>query len=105
VNRLLIVGISLNIANDSTAAVTSVTYNGTALSLVGAHNDASNTRRSELWSLLAPATGVNKNIVVSVTVPGALTVGAVAGAVSSQASIKPGPWIFRLLRWRGRRLL
>jgi uncharacterized repeat protein (TIGR01451 family) len=82
VNRLLIVGISLNIANDSTAAVTSVTYNGTALSLVGAHNDASNTRRSELWSLLAPATGVNKNIVVSVTVPGALTVGAVAGAVS-----------------------
>jgi uncharacterized repeat protein (TIGR01451 family) len=81
-NRLLIVGVSLNIANDPTAAVTSVTYNGTALTLVGAHNDASATRRSEIWSLLAPATSGNKNIVVSVSVPGALTIGAVAGAVS-----------------------
>ena len=80
-NRLLIVGVSLNIANDPTAAVTSVTYNGTGLTLVGAHNDTSNTRRSEIWSLLAPVTGTN-NIVVSVSVPGAFTIGAVAGAVS-----------------------
>src|SRR5260370_1589386 len=44
-NRLLIVGVSMNVTNAPTTAVTSITYGGTALSLLGAHNDAGNTRR------------------------------------------------------------
>jgi uncharacterized repeat protein (TIGR01451 family) len=81
VNRLLVVGVSLNIANDTTATVTSVTYNGVALTQAGAHNDAANSRRVEIWYLLAPAIG-NDAVVVSVNVPGPNTVGVVAGATT-----------------------
>jgi len=79
-NRALLVGVSMNITNSSTTAVTGVTYNGTALTLKGAHNDTGNTRRVELWYLLNPASGTNLPIVVSVNVPTAATVGVVAGA-------------------------
>jgi uncharacterized repeat protein (TIGR01451 family) len=81
VNRLLVVGVSLNIANDTTASVTGVTYNGVALAQAGAHSDAATSRRVEIWYLLAPAIG-NDAVVVSVNVPGANTVGAVAGATT-----------------------
>lgn len=82
-NRLLLVGVSINLTNSSTAAVVGVTYNGTALSLVGIHNDAGNTRRVEMWSALNPAAGVNLPIVVTVNVPtAAATVGVVAGATT-----------------------
>lgn len=80
-NRLLVVGVSLNITNSSAAAVTAVTYNGVALTQAGVHNDAAQTRRVEIWYLLAPPTG-NDAVVVSVNVPGASTVGAVAGATT-----------------------
>jgi uncharacterized repeat protein (TIGR01451 family) len=80
-NRLLIVGVSINITNNSGTAVTGVTYNGAALTLVGAHNDTSLTRRVEMWQLLAPATGTF-NVVVSVNVPTAVTVGVAAGATT-----------------------
>ena len=79
-NRLLIVGVSMNIANSTTTAVSGVTYNGTALTLVGAHNDAGNTRRVEQWYLLNPASGTNLPIIVSVNIPSAVTVGVAAGA-------------------------
>jgi len=78
-NRALLVGVSMNITNSPTTAVTGVTYNGAALTLVGAHNDTGNTRRVELWYLLNPAPGTD-SIVVSVNVPAAATVGVVAGA-------------------------
>jgi uncharacterized repeat protein (TIGR01451 family) len=81
-NRVLIVGVSINIANAPTTAVTGVTYNGTALSLVGAHNDAAPSRRVEMWYLLAPASGANLPIVVSVNIPTAVNVGAAAGATT-----------------------
>jgi uncharacterized repeat protein (TIGR01451 family) len=80
-NRLLVVGVSINIANAPTAGVVGITYNGTALSFVGAHNDAGNTRRVEMWYLLNPLNGINA-IVVSVNVPVAQTVGIVAGATT-----------------------
>jgi uncharacterized repeat protein (TIGR01451 family) len=80
---LLIVGVSMNIVNSPTATVSSITYNGTALNFLGAHNDAANTERVEIWYLLAPAAGTN-NIVVSVNIPGGVNqlVGVVAGAVT-----------------------
>ncbi len=79
-NRALMVGVSMNIANSGTTGVVGVTYNGIALSFVGAHNDAGNTRRMEMWYLLNPGSGTNLPIVVSVNVPGAATVGVTAGA-------------------------
>ena len=81
-NRLLIVGVSMNITNAPATAVTSITYNGTALSLLGAHNDAGNTRRVEMWSLLNPVSGTNLAVNVSINIPVAATVGIVAGATT-----------------------
>jgi uncharacterized repeat protein (TIGR01451 family) len=81
-NRLLIVGVSINITNAPTTGVVSVTYNGTSLSFVGAHNDAGNTRRVEMWYLLNPVSGTNLPIVVAVNIPSAVTEGVAAGATT-----------------------
>lgn len=82
-NRLLIVGVSMNITNSPASAVTGVTYNGSALTLIGVNNDAANTRRVEQWYLLNPASGTNLPVVVSVNVPtAAVKVGVVAGATT-----------------------
>lgn len=80
-NRLLIVGVSINITNGTTTTVSGVTYNGIALTSIGAHNDAGITRRVEMWQLLAPASGTF-NIVVTLNVPTGVTVGVVAGATT-----------------------
>ncbi|HTZ82872.1 MAG TPA: C25 family cysteine peptidase [Candidatus Acidoferrales bacterium] len=80
-NRIMLVGVSLNIANVNGAAVSNVTWNGTALTQVGAHNDTNTTRRVEMWYLLAPASG-NHNVVVTVNLPAAGTVGVVAGVTT-----------------------
>jgi uncharacterized repeat protein (TIGR01451 family) len=80
-NLLMLVGVSINITNATTAAVTGVTYNGSTLFLLGAHNDAGNTRRVEMWYMQAPATG-NHNVAVKVNIPAAATVGVTAGAVT-----------------------
>jgi uncharacterized repeat protein (TIGR01451 family) len=79
-NRVLIVGVSINITNNSAGAVTGVTYNGTALTLIGAHNDTNGTRRVEMWYQLAPATG-NHNVIVTVNT-GGVNEGVVAGATT-----------------------
>jgi len=80
-NRLMLVGVSINITNGPTASVTSVTWNGSALALLGAHNDAGGTRRVEMWYQLNPATGTNKNIVVTVNTT-SVQEGVVAGAIT-----------------------
>lgn len=91
-NRLLLVGVSMNITNAPTTGVVGVTYNGTVLNFVGAQNDAANTRRVEMWYLLAPASGTNLPIVVSVDIPANQTVGAVAGAVTFTGVDQTVPW-------------
>ena len=80
-NVLMLVSVSINLTNATGTTVTGVTYNGTALKSVGSHNDAGNTRRVEMWYLLAPATGAAHNVIVTVDVP-AGTVGVVAGAIT-----------------------
>ena len=80
-NLLLVVGVSMNITNSTAAAVSGVTYKGTALKFLGSQNDAANTRRVEMWYLLAPPTG-NNNVIVSVTIAAGKTVGVAAGAVT-----------------------
>jgi uncharacterized repeat protein (TIGR01451 family) len=80
-NRLMLVGVSINITRAPATAVVGVTYGATALTLVGAHNDAGNTRRVELWSLLAPATGP-ASVIVTVNIPAARTEGIAAGVTT-----------------------
>jgi uncharacterized repeat protein (TIGR01451 family) len=81
-NRLMLVGVSMNIRNGTTAKVSGVTWNGTALTLIGAHNDSGNQRRVEMWYLLAPATATNKNVVVTFTIPALKTEGVSAGVTT-----------------------
>ncbi len=80
-NRLMLVGVSINIRNSNTTTVTGVTYGATALTLAGAHNDAGLTRRVEIWYLLAPATGT-ATVTVTVNIPTAQTEGVSAGVTT-----------------------
>lgn len=66
-NRWLAVGISmLSVAGSS---VSSITYNGVALSLIDARASVSGAVRAELWGLANPASGTNT---ISVTLSAAL---------------------------------
>jgi len=78
---LMLVGVSINITHDGTATVNSVTYGATALTFLGSHNDAGLTRRVEMWSLLAPASGT-ANVTVNVNIPSNVTEGVVAGVTT-----------------------
>ncbi len=80
-NRLLLVGVDMDINGVHGATVTGVTYSGTALTSVGAHNDANTTRRVEIWYLLAPASGT-QDIAVTVDLPTNGRVGVVVGATT-----------------------
>ena len=80
-NLLLIVGVSMTITNQTASAVTGVTYKGNALTLIGAHNDAGNTRRVEMWYLLNPPTG-NNSTIVSINIPSNKTIGVAVGATT-----------------------
>ena len=63
-NLLLLVGVSmLSVAGSS---VSSITYDGNALSLVRVRTSATGTIRVEIWKLVAPATGV-KTIAVTLS--------------------------------------
>ena len=62
-NELMLVGISMEPDGES---VSSVTYNGTNLTLVGIEEDASGGARVEIWVLQFPATGVF-DVVVNLT--------------------------------------
>ena len=81
-NLVLVVGVSINITNNTGATVAGVTYNGAPLTLAGAHNDAGNTRRVEMWSLISPTIGLH-NVVVTLSLPGGTGIlGTVVGATT-----------------------
>jgi len=75
--RTLVVGVALNITNNTAAKVQSVTYGAQTLTFLSTHTDAGNTRRVEFWFLLAPAVGAN-TITVTANAFGAGTVGMAA---------------------------
>ena len=62
-NRLMLVGIGIDPHGES---VSSVTYNGTSLTLVGSVEDAGSHSRVEIWSLVSPETGTH-DVVVSLS--------------------------------------
>lgn len=61
-DRLMLVAVSM--ANPGGNSVTDITYNGVALSWVGAAANASNEARVEIWALVAPDIGTH-NLVVN----------------------------------------
>jgi hypothetical protein len=75
-DRLMLVGVS--IGNENLEFVSSVTYNGTALTKIGA-NVNSDDARTEIWCLTAPDTGTH-NVVV--TFNQVLQYAAAAGAMT-----------------------
>ena len=62
-NRLMLVSVATDPHGDRASAVT---YNGTSLSLVGVEESAGSHSRVEIWSLVAPSTGLH-NVVVTMT--------------------------------------
>jgi uncharacterized repeat protein (TIGR01451 family) len=62
-NRILIVGVSIR--NNSSQTVSSVSYGGAGLTLIGQTTNGTNAR-VEIWRLIAPATGTN-NVVVTLS--------------------------------------
>ena len=80
-NRLLVVGVSINIQNATGVGVVSATYNGIPLSFIGAHNDVAPSRRVEMWYLLNPPSGAH-TVAVTLNIPTGITEGVVAGATT-----------------------
>jgi hypothetical protein len=72
----MLVGVALN--NNQSETVSSVTYNGLALTLVGTAASTTNTR-VEIWRRIAPSTGTND---VVITFSGNLRYGARAGVMT-----------------------
>lgn len=83
-NRYLIVGISMLSVGGS--SVSSITYNGVALSLIDARASVSGAVRAELWGLVAPATGSNTIVVTLST-----SLDSIGGAVSSTGVHQSSP--------------
>jgi uncharacterized repeat protein (TIGR01451 family) len=89
-NLVMVVGVSLNIAGRTAAAVSGVTYNGAALTLSGAHNDTGKTRRVEIWYLIAPALGTHA-VVVTAGNLGFATIGVAMGATTFTGADQTAP--------------
>ncbi|HYK03806.1 MAG TPA: C25 family cysteine peptidase [Thermoanaerobaculia bacterium] len=66
-NRILLVGVHMNIRNATGTTVSGVTYGAQALTLLDAVTDGVADTRTEVWYLLNPPTGLNT---VSVTAGG-----------------------------------
>ncbi|MDH5515754.1 MAG: cadherin domain-containing protein, partial [Gammaproteobacteria bacterium] len=73
----MIVGVSMDAQTG--ASVTGVTYNGSALSLLGTVQDAGSNVRVELWQMVAPADGTH-DVVVSFSQ--SMTEGGIAGVMT-----------------------
>ena len=89
-NRILVVGVAMNITNNAAAKVATITYAGLPLTFVSAKNDAGNTRRVEIWFRLQPALGSN-TIQVTLNAFGAGTIGATAGGVTFTGADQTDP--------------
>ncbi len=78
-NRLMLVGASWNSGTTATS-ISSVTFEGQALSVVGTLQYPSQNRYTAIYSLLAPASGVSGTL--SITFSASISNGIVAGAAN-----------------------
>jgi hypothetical protein len=74
-NRLMLVGVSIVKETGGAPSVSSITYNGVSLSSVGSQATSDNKGRTEIWRLVAPATGTNNVVVTLSAAPDAATAG------------------------------
>ncbi len=90
-NLVLVVGVSINVVNNTNATVNTVTYNGLALTSAGSLTDAAKTRRVEIWYRIAPTTGTHA-VVVTLNFPGGGgTLGVYAGATTFTGADQTSP--------------
>jgi hypothetical protein len=73
-DRLMLVGISIN-AEAGAPTVSSVTYNGVALSNVGSQASSDSKMRMAIWRLVGPATGTHNVVITLSAVPDGATAG------------------------------
>src|SRR6185436_8137775 len=82
-NRVLAVSVHLNLQLTTVAAVVqSVTYGGTPLAFGQGITDVGDDVRTEVWYLLAPATGSNNVVVTMTGITGGQSAQAVLGATT-----------------------
>ena len=89
-NRLLVVGVSMDTTNNTALTVSGITYGGTALTVWGKLSDGTKAERVEMWYLIAPATGVN-SVVVSFSGVTGTAAGVVAGATTFTGADQTAP--------------
>lgn len=83
-NSLLMVAVHMNMQVDANtaASVASVTYNGAPLFFGGGITDAGNDVRTELWVMVAPATGSHSVVVTMANITGTDSIQGVVGATT-----------------------
>ncbi len=79
-DRLLLVGVSWNAGSATGREISSVTFDGTALTPVFTQQAGTQLRYSAIWALLDPPSGVTGT--VAITFNGTVTNGIVAGAAN-----------------------
>ncbi len=79
-DRLLLVGVSWNAGSTAGRTITSVTFNGAAMTPAFTQQAGTQLRYSAIYALLNPPSGVTGT--VAITFNGAVTNGIVAGAVN-----------------------
>lgn len=80
-NRILVVGVSLNISGNTGTSISGITYSGAALQSAGTQANGTN-RHTEIWYLIAPSTTGNNNVVITLSISGGGNIGVVAGAAT-----------------------
>ena len=80
-NLVLVVGVSLDISAQAGTTVSGITYSGQTLTSKGSVSNGNN-RVSQIWSLTAPSTNGNNNVVITLNIPGGGNIGVVAGAAT-----------------------
>ena len=86
-NRLMLVGVSMEPEGET---VTSVSYNGSGMTLIGVEEDSGGKARVEIWGLVNPDSGTHD---VVVNLPGTVHKGVVVGATTFTGVNQTNPWL------------
>jgi uncharacterized repeat protein (TIGR01451 family) len=93
-NAVLVVGVSMDIGQQTGEGVSGITYSGVALKKAGAQNDAGTGARfrTEIWYLANPPSNGTNNVVVTVTGIGSgRTIGTAAAAITFTGADQTSP--------------
>jgi hypothetical protein len=91
-NRLMLVGVSMTKETGGVPSVTTLTYNGVSLTLVGTQSTSDNKGRIEIWQLIAPAIGTHDVVGNLSGAPDGATIGVMTFTGVNQ-STPLGPFV------------